>query len=54
MVSRRSMLTFRGSRRRLRRIRFRENWTRDMWLLLGFVVLAVLLLLPWLVRHPIN
>jgi hypothetical protein len=54
MASRRSTLTFRGSRRRLRRIRFRENWTRDMWLLLVFVVLTVLLLFPWLVRHPIN
>jgi len=47
-------LSFRGSRRRLRRIRFRDNWTRDMWLLLAFVVLVALVLLPWLVRHPLT
>jgi len=54
MAYRRSTFTHRGSRRRLRRIRFRENWTRDMWLLVAFVVLAMLVLFPWLVRHPIN
>jgi len=54
MASRRSSLTDRGSRRRLRRIRFRENWTRDMGLLVAFVVLTILVLFPWLVKHPIN
>ena len=54
MTSRRSSVTYRGSRRRLRRIRFRENWTRDMWLLVAFVVLTILVLFPWLVKHPIN
>jgi hypothetical protein len=54
MTSRRSSVTYRGSRRRLRRIRFRENWTRDMWLLVAVVVLTILVLFPWLVRHPIN
>ena len=55
MASRRSSLTDRGSRRRLRRIRFRENWTRDMWLLVAFVGHSrYWCCFPWLVKHPIN
>ena len=54
MPSRRSTLTFRGSRRRLRRIRFRDNWTKEMWLLVAFVLALLLLLFPWFVHHPIT
>jgi hypothetical protein len=41
-------MRFRGSRRRIGRIRFRENWSRDMWLLLAFILLALFVLIQWL------
>ena len=44
-------LTFRGSRRRLRRIRFRDNWSREMWFLVIVITLTLLLVVPWLIRH---
>jgi hypothetical protein len=48
MPSRRPGIAFRGSRRRIGRIRFRENWSRDMWLLLVFVLVALFFLIRWL------
>jgi hypothetical protein len=47
-------LRYRGSRRRIRQTRFRKNWSRDMWFLLGFVILIVAVLLPWLARQPLR
>jgi hypothetical protein len=44
----------RGSRRRIRRTRFRENWPRDMWIFLGLVILLMAVLLPWLARQPLR
>jgi hypothetical protein len=44
-------LTFRGSRRRLRQIRFRGNWSREMSFLIIAIVLVLLFLVPWLIRH---
>lgn len=43
----------RGSRRRLRRIKLRENWSRAMWALLAFVLLVLLVVIPWVLRHPL-
>ena len=43
---------FRGSPRRLRRLRFRDNWTPEMWfVLVGLVVVAVLVL-SGVMKHP--
>jgi len=44
-------LTFRGSRRRLTQLRFRDNWSREMWFLVIVMGLTLLFLLPWLVIH---
>jgi hypothetical protein len=44
-------LTFRGSRRRLRQLRFRDNWSREMWFLVVVMGLALLVLVPWLIIH---
>jgi hypothetical protein len=44
-------LTFRGSRRRLRQIRFRDNWSRQMSFLIIVIVLTLLLVVPWLIQH---
>jgi hypothetical protein len=43
---------YRGSRRRLRRLKWRDNITPEFWI---FVVLALFLLfvvLPWMIQHP--
>jgi hypothetical protein len=42
----------RGSRKRLKRIKWSDNTSADFW---AFVILALFLLLvvlPWLIRHP--
>jgi hypothetical protein len=49
--SRRPPLTFRGSRRRLKRIKIRGNSSLELWLLVGWVVFLVLIVLPWMLRH---
>lgn len=35
-------IRFRGSRRRVRGIRLRNHWSREMWLLLAWAVLLLL------------
>jgi hypothetical protein len=41
---------FRGSRRRLRGIRFRDHWSAGMsWLTLGMLI-VLFLVVPWLIR----
>lgn len=44
----------RGSRRRLRRIRFRSNWSLEMVLFLLWLLFVLTVLIPWMVRHPHN
>jgi hypothetical protein len=44
-------LTFRGSRRRLARLRFRDTWSPQMWVLVVVMGLALLFLVPWLIVH---
>jgi hypothetical protein len=43
--------TFRGSRRRITRLRFRDNWSGEMWFLV-IVMGLTLLFLPWLIIYP--
>ena len=49
----RSSKAYRGSKRRIRRIRLRGNGSAGMWLVLGVVVIALFGLMPWLMRHPL-
>jgi hypothetical protein len=46
----RPVLTFNGSRARLRRIRFRGNWPLEMWLLVVTVLVALFVLIPRLMN----
>jgi hypothetical protein len=46
-------MAYRGSRRRVRQIRMRDNWTPGMWLVVGVVAVALFGLMPWLIRHPL-
>jgi hypothetical protein len=43
----------RSSRKRLRRIKLRESWSVGMLALLAFVLLVLLVVIPWLLRHPL-
>jgi hypothetical protein len=43
---------YRGSKKRLRRITFRGNWSTEFWVVVVVVALAILVLIPLLVsRH---
>jgi hypothetical protein len=42
---------FRGSRRRLRRIKLRRTFTTELWLLIAWVVFLLLVVVPWMMRH---
>lgn len=44
--------TFRGSKHRLRKIRFRGNWSIEIWVLLAIILTALLVGVAWLIRHP--
>jgi hypothetical protein len=48
--STRPPIIFRGSRRRLRRIQFRDNWSAEMSWLAIWIVIVLGLTIPWLVR----
>jgi hypothetical protein len=41
---------YRGSQKRLRRIRLRGNWSVELWLLLAWVAFLLLVVLPWMVQ----
>jgi hypothetical protein len=41
----------RGSRRRIRQIRFRDHWSSEMSFLLGVVLLLLIGLLSWFATH---
>jgi hypothetical protein len=42
----------RGSRRRLRKIRLRDNWSPGAIVFLIMLLLIFTVLIPWLIRHP--
>jgi hypothetical protein len=44
--------SYRGSRKRVRRIRMQGNWSVELWLFVIFVLLALFIAVPWLIRHP--
>ena len=45
-------MTNRGSRKRIRAIRFRDNWSVEVWVFLAVMLFAALVGVPWLIRHP--
>jgi len=42
----------RGSKRRMRRITMRGNWSAGLVILIVFILLVLFVALPWLIRHP--
>jgi hypothetical protein len=43
---------YRGSRRRLRRLTFRGNWSVELWIFLAVMLFMLFVVVPWIVRHP--
>jgi hypothetical protein len=50
-VSARPARVFRGSNKRVRRIRMRGNDSRQLWLLILWVAFLLLVVIPWMIRH---
>ncbi len=43
---------YRGSRKRVRGITWRDHTSVDVWILLVIVLLTLLVGMPWLIGHP--
>jgi hypothetical protein len=48
---RRQPKVFRGSARRIRRIRMRGNNSLQFWLLVAWFAFLILVVIPWMIRH---
>jgi uncharacterized iron-regulated membrane protein len=48
----RTLAAYRGSRKRLRRIRMRGNANLGVWVLLILALLMLFVGIPWLMHHP--
>jgi hypothetical protein len=42
---------YRGSRRRLKRLRARDNWSTEMWVLLIWLAFLLSVVIPWMVSR---
>src|SRR6266550_4621019 len=43
--------SYRGSRRRVKRLKSRGNFSFEMWVLAAWVIFLLLVVLPWMIRH---
>jgi len=43
--------TYRGSHKRVRRIKMRDSASWELWVLIGWLAFLVLVVLPWMIRH---
>jgi type II secretory pathway component PulM len=43
---------YRGSRKRLRRLKWREHTPAEFWILVVIVIVMLLVVIPWLINHP--
>jgi hypothetical protein len=44
--------TYRASRNRVNRIKLGGNWSIEVWIFIGIVLLALFVMVPWLISHP--
>jgi hypothetical protein len=44
---------YRGSRKRLRRIKFAENTSVGFWVFVALMIFMLFVVLPWLINHPL-
>lgn len=45
---------YRGSRSRLKKIRLRKNWSVQIWIILGVILLVLFVWIPLLIRNPLT
>jgi hypothetical protein len=45
---------YRGSRKRIQRIKWRENTSVEFWILVILLLFMLLVAIPWLIKHPIE
>jgi hypothetical protein len=43
---------FRGSRRRIRRIRARRNWSIELAIFIVWMIFVLTVVVPWIASHP--
>jgi uncharacterized iron-regulated membrane protein len=43
---------YRGSRKRIRRIKWRDNTSIEFWILVLLMLLLLFVGIPWMIRHP--
>lgn len=43
---------YRGSRRRLEKVRLRDNWSRGAILFFLWILLILTVAIPWVMHHP--
>ena len=44
---------YRGARKRRRRTKSRDSWPVELWIVAAVVLFTLLVVVPWLVRHPL-
>jgi hypothetical protein len=44
---------YRGSRKRLKRIKFAENTSVGFWVFVALMIFMLFVVLPWLINHPL-
>ena len=44
--------TYKGSKKHLRQIRFRDTWSVAFWILIVVLLIQLFVVVPWLIRHP--
>ena len=50
--ARQTTKAYRGSRKRLRRIRARDNWSVELVIFIVFMLFVLIVLVPWIATHP--
>jgi len=44
--------TYRASRTRVQKIKLRGNWSIEVWIFIGIILIALFVMVPWLISHP--
>jgi hypothetical protein len=44
--------SYRGSRKRVQRIKWRENTPVELWIVVALILFTLFVGVPWLVKHP--
>jgi hypothetical protein len=46
--------TYRGSRKRIRQIKWREHTSIEFWVFVVFMLFLLFVGIPWMIKHPID